>query len=97
VSEQGIRSASDQGGESAFIYATMPKLQLAIARLRWHYGINWVVQGFRRNPDLRALATDPAIGEVHEISHNGVRTACIWMVRGISGHRGGRCAMVNQD
>jgi hypothetical protein len=49
-------------------YAIMPKLQLAIASLKWHYGVNRVVQEFRRNPDLRALATDPATGEVHEKS-----------------------------
>jgi hypothetical protein len=81
-------------------YATMPKLQLAIARLKWHYGVNWVVQEFRRNPELRALATDPETGKAHEISQDGVRTACIWMIRGIPwlpGHRGGRCAMVNGD
>jgi hypothetical protein len=48
---------------------------------------------------LGALATDPSTVEVYEISQNGVRTACIWMVKGIPwfpGHRGGKLAMVNQ-
>ena len=81
-------------------YATMPKIQHAIVRHKWNHGLHTVVEEFRRNPELRALATDPITGVVHTISQSGVITACIWFVRGIPwtpGRRGGRCAMVNQD
>jgi hypothetical protein len=68
-------------------YATLPKIQHAIARLKWNHGPHRVVQEFRTNPELRALLMDPVTGVVHEISQTGVITACVWFVRGIPSGR----------
>jgi hypothetical protein len=78
----------------------MPRLQYAIARLKCVYGVSAVVQMFHTDPVLRALAVYPESGEEHLISRNGVKTACIWFVRGIPWkpqRRGGRSPIVNQD
>jgi hypothetical protein len=64
-------------------YATMPILQQAIVRLKWHYGVHKVVQEFRTNPALGSLAADPITCNVRDITKNGVKAACIWFVRGI--------------
>jgi hypothetical protein len=92
-----IRGVKNAHPES---YSLMPRLQHAIARLKCVNGVSAVVQMFRTDPVLRALAVDPESGEEHLIFRNGVKTACIWFVRGIPwkpGRRGGRCPIVNQD
>jgi hypothetical protein len=81
-------------------YSTLPKLQQAIVRYKWHHGIHKVVQDFRTIPELQDLTRDPETGQMAWISQNGVITACKWFVRGVPWHpgsQGGRCAMVNLD
>jgi hypothetical protein len=58
-------------------YATLPKVQDAIARLTWNHGLRRIVREFRKNRGLRAMLTDQVTAVVREISQTGVITPCV--------------------